>query len=88
MHGTNTIKTIFISSILGIYYNRHNYMFRPIILTIFMLYMNLSSSYTACVGVFLLCGERVILYGTEISFVSVVGACSGTLPQVIHSLTV
>jgi len=37
-------------------------------------------------GVFLGCGEGVILYGTEISFVSVVGAWSGTLSLVIHFL--
>jgi len=54
-------------------------MFRPLMLAIFRLYMNLSSSYTACVEWFLGCGEGVILYGAEISFVSVVGAWSGTL---------
>jgi len=48
--------------------------------------MNLSSSYTACVGCFLECGEGVILCGTEILFVSVVGAWSGTLSLVIHLL--
>jgi len=36
--------------------------------------------------VFLGCGEGVILCGTEISFVSVVGAWSGTLSLVIHAL--
>ena len=30
--------TIFISSMLGIYYNRHSYMFRPLMLAIFRLY--------------------------------------------------
>ena len=44
--------TVFTSSILGIYYNRHNYMFRPLMLAIFRLYMNLTSSYTACVWCF------------------------------------
>jgi len=44
--------TIFISSILCIYYNRHNYMFRPLMLAIFRLYMDLSSSYTTYVGCF------------------------------------
>ena len=48
--------------------------------------MNLSSSYTACVGCFLGCGGGVILCGTKISFVSVVGAWSGILSVVIHSL--
>jgi len=78
--------TIFISGILGIYYNRHNYMFRPLMLAIFRLYMNLSSSYTACVRCFLGREEGVILCGTEISFVSMVGASSGTLSLVIHSV--
>ena len=48
--------------------------------------MNLSSSYTACVGCSLGCGEGFILCGTEFSFVSAVGAWSGTLSLVIHSL--
>ena len=61
-------------------------MFRPLMLAIFRLYVNLSSSYTACVGCILGGGEGVILCGTEISFVSVVGAWSGTLSLVIHSL--
>jgi len=66
--------TIFISIILGICYNRHIYMFRRLMLAIFRLYMNLSSSYTPSVGCFLGCGEGVILCVAEISFVSVVGA--------------
>jgi len=32
--------TILIGSILSIYYIRHNYMFRPLMLAIFRLYMN------------------------------------------------
>ena len=32
--------TIFIDSILSIYYIKHNYMFRPLMLAIFRLYMN------------------------------------------------
>jgi len=32
--------TIFIGSILSIYYNRHSYMFRSLMLAIFRLYMN------------------------------------------------
>ena len=32
--------SIFIGIILNIYYIRHNYMFRPLMLAIFMLYMN------------------------------------------------
>jgi len=43
---------MFISSILSIYCNRHSYMFRPL-LGICRLYMNLLSSYTACVVFFL-----------------------------------
>ena len=35
---------------------------------------------------FLGCGEGVILYGAEISFVSMVGAWSGTLSILIHFL--
>jgi len=35
---SNTI--IFIGTILCIYYIRHNYMFRPLMLAIFRLYMN------------------------------------------------
>jgi len=44
--------TIFISSIMGVYYNTHKYMFRPLMLAIFRLYMDLSSSYTTYVGCF------------------------------------
>jgi len=58
-------------------------MFRPLMLAIFRLYMNLSSSYTACVECFLGRGEGVILCGTEISFVSVVGAWSVSSLEVI-----
>ena len=55
---------IFISSILGIYYNRHNYMFRLLILAILRLYMDLLSSYMACVGKGLSCmGLRFICVG-------------------------
>ena len=36
---------------LAICYIRHNYMFRPLMLAIFKLYMDLSNSYTTC-GVF------------------------------------
>ena len=43
--------TIFISSILAIYYIRHN-MFRPLMLVIFRLYMDLLSSYATYVGCF------------------------------------
>ena len=45
-------STIFISSILAIYYIRHNYKFRPLMLAIFRLYMNLSSSLQHVWGVF------------------------------------
>ena len=48
--------------------------------------MNLLSNCTACVGCFVGCGEGVMLCGTEISFVSVVVAWSGTLLLVTHSL--
>jgi len=48
-------------------------MFWPLMLAIFRLYMNLLSSYTACVGCILGSGEGVILCGTEISCVS--GGC-------------
>ena len=58
-------------------------MFRQLMLAIFRLYMNLWSSYAAFVGCFLGCGEGIILYGTEISFVSVVDAWSGRLSLVI-----
>jgi len=44
--------TVFIRSILAIYYVRHNYMFRPLMLAIFRLYVDLSSSYTTYVGCF------------------------------------
>jgi len=72
--------TIFISSILAIYYIRHNYMFRPLMLAIFRLYVNFLSSYKTYVGCILGSGERVFfLFGTEFSFVFVVGAWSGTL---------
>jgi len=47
--------TVFISSILAIYYNRHNYMFRPLMLAIFRLYMDTAIKH---VWVFLGCGER------------------------------
>ena len=60
-------------------------MFRPLMLAIFRLFMNLSSSCTTYVGCFLGggVGKEVILCGTEISFVSVVGAWSGTLSLAI-----
>ena len=54
--------TIFIRSILATYYIKHNYMFRPLMLAIFRLYMYLSSSYTTdttCVGCVFGCGEGV-----------------------------
>jgi hypothetical protein len=77
--------TIFISSILAIYYITHN-MFRPLLLAIFRLYMDLTSSYTTYVG----CSFRVwgkgLFCGTEISFVLVVVAWSGTVSLVIHAL--
>ena len=55
---------------------RHNYMFRPSILAIFMLYMrNLSISYTNVCGEFIVCG-----WGRcEISFVSERGAWTGAV---------
>ena len=55
--------TIFIISILTIYYIRHNYMFRPLMLAIFRLNMKLSSSYTTYVGCFLGCGDRGFFVG-------------------------
>jgi len=36
-------------------------MFRPLMLAIFRLYMNLSSSYTACVGCFWGVGKGLVL---------------------------
>ena len=50
IYGENT--TIFVSSKLAVYYIRHNYMFRPLMLVTFTLYMDLQSSYTAYVGFF------------------------------------
>jgi len=47
---------------MGIYFIRHNYMFRPLVLAIFKLYMDFSSSYTTdttYVGCFFRCGEGV-----------------------------
>jgi len=57
-------------------------------LAIFMLSMNVSSSYTECVPYFgeVGCREEVILYGTEISFVSLLGAWSRTVSLVIQFL--
>jgi len=54
--------TIFISSILAIYYIRHNYMFRPLMLAIFRLYVNFLSSYKTYVGCILGSGERVFFF--------------------------
>jgi len=48
----------------GVYCIRHNYMFRPLMLDTFRLYMDLSSSYTTdttYVGCFFRCGEGVII---------------------------
>jgi len=49
--------TIFIGSILIIYYIRHNYMFRPVMLAIFRLYMN---TYQAVIQTYVGCilGDR------------------------------
>jgi hypothetical protein len=55
--------TIFISSIMGIYYIRHNYTFRPLMLAIFRLYVDLPSSYTTdktYVGCFLGVGKGFV----------------------------
>ena len=57
---------MFISSILLIYYIRHYYMFRPLMLAIFRLYMNLSSSYTTYVGCFYRVWGNVFFCGTDI----------------------
>ena len=55
-------------------------MFRPLMLAIFRLYMDLSSSYTTYVGCFFWGGVgKGVFCGTELSFVSVVGAWSGTV---------
>jgi len=62
-------------------------MFRPLMLAIFRLYIDLSSSYTTdttYVGCFFRCGKRV-LCGTEISFMSVVGVWSETV-SLVYSL--
>jgi len=61
IHRQNT--TIFVSSKLVVYYIRHNYMFRPLMLAIFTLYMDLSSGYTTYVWCFLGCGEKVFFVG-------------------------
>ena len=60
--------TIFIGSILSIYYIRHNYMFRPLMLTIFRLYMNnyLVVIQTIC-GLFL--GVRGVVQVRDLVFV-------------------
>jgi len=67
--------TVFTSSILGIYYSRHNYMLLPLMLAIFRLYMNLSSSYTACVGCFFwgVWGRGYFVW--DRNFVCVSGGC-------------
>ena len=67
--------TIFISSTLAIYYVRHNYMFRPLVLAIFRLYMDLSSSYTTYVGRFLESGERGFFFVWDRNLVCVSGVC-------------
>jgi len=62
-------------------------MFRPLILAIFRLYKDLSSSYTKdakYVGCF--CVRERGLCGIEITFVSVVGAWSGTVSLVYSFL--
>jgi len=45
--------TIFIGSILSIYYIRHNYMFQPLMLAIFRLYTNtyqvVIQTYAGCI---------------------------------------
>jgi hypothetical protein len=60
---------------LGIYYNRHNYVFRPLMLDIFTLYMK---TYRVAIyhmwGVYRVWGRG--LCGHEISYVSTVGAQS------------
>jgi len=66
--------TIFISSIMDNYYIRHNYMFRPLMLVIFRLYMGLWSSYTkiqSMWGVFR-CGKGFV-WDRDLVFVS--GGC-------------
>ena len=70
IHTYRQNTTIFISNILAIYYNRHNYVFRPLILAIFRLYMDLSSSSTTYVGCFLGCGERGFLWDGDLVCVS------------------
>jgi len=60
------------------YYIRHNYMFQPLMLAIYRLCMDLSSSYTTDT-IYVECFLGVskgFVWGTEISFVSVVGACT------------
>jgi len=77
--------TIFISSKLAVHYIRHNYMFRPLMLAIFRLYMDLSSNYTTYVGCFLGCGERGILWDRDLVCVS--GGCAvWNSIVVIHAL--
>ena len=65
--------TIFISSILAIYYIRHNHMFRPLILAIFRLYMDLTSSYTTYVGCFFRVWGRGFLWDRNLVCIS--GGC-------------
>ena len=69
--------TIFIGGILSVYYIRHNYMFRPVMLAIFRLYMN-----TYQVVIQTICGLFLEVGGLcrcEISFLSKKGVSFGLL---------
>jgi len=61
-------------------------MFRPQTLGHLQVVHELTEWLYGMCGVFLGRGEGVILYGIEISFVSVVGAWSGTVSLVTHAL--
>ena len=66
-------KIIIISSVLAIYYIRHNHMFRPLMLAIFRLYMDLPSTYTTCVGCFLGVGKGSFWWDRDLICVN--GGC-------------
>ena len=71
--------------ILIIHYNRHNYMFGPLMLANFFLYMILSRSYTACDGIFgSVWGKWLFCMGPR--SVWVLGAWSRRVSLVIHFL--
>jgi len=58
---------------MGICYIRHSYMFRPLMLTIFRLYMDLSSSYTTdktYVGCFFLGVGKEFAWDRDLFYVS------------------